>query len=240
MVEARVVGGGRHQVQLFDQSAKLGQQVAVSIGEALAAGGSAIVIARVLHLDEIMKCLAARGVDCAAARQAGSLVLVDAERMLTNLLVDGQLDRAQFDAHIAPAVRALVQRGGPVHAYGEMVDLLWAAGNKEAMLSLESLWGELLHAEPFHLLCGYRLAGFESDSATFDSVLAAHDCAHPTDAAVAERLGRRHALAQLEQRAFALQSEIERRQRLETILTDLVDVTVISRRRDRGMTSRVR
>jgi hypothetical protein len=44
---------------------------------------------------------------------------------------------------------------GPVRIYGEVVALLWAAGQVNAALELEGLWNDLGREIPFSLFCGY-------------------------------------------------------------------------------------
>jgi anti-sigma regulatory factor (Ser/Thr protein kinase) len=46
--------------------------------------------------------------------------------------------------------------GRPVHAYGEMVALLWEAGDVVAAIALEEAWNELADEFAFALLCAYR------------------------------------------------------------------------------------
>jgi anti-sigma regulatory factor (Ser/Thr protein kinase) len=55
-------------------------------------------------------------------------------------------------------VRHAAATGRAVRAYGEMVALLWDAGNVLAALELERLWNALRHEVPFSLLCTYPSA----------------------------------------------------------------------------------
>ena len=43
----------------------------------------------------------------------------------------------------------------PVCVFGEMVWLLWDAGQVNAAIEVETLWNELGHQYPFSLLCAY-------------------------------------------------------------------------------------
>jgi hypothetical protein len=52
-----------------------------------------------------------------------------------------------------------------VRAYGEMVDVLWRAGQTVAAVRLEMLWNELAQNQSFALLCGYSMGHFYKDAA---------------------------------------------------------------------------
>lgn len=70
-------------------------------------------------------------------------------------MVDGRPDPDAFDAVLGELIRGLGANGRRPVAYGEMVALLWEAGDVVAALELEVLWNELLDREAFSLLCGY-------------------------------------------------------------------------------------
>jgi hypothetical protein len=94
-------------------------------------------------------------VDVGAARRDGTLVCLDATRVALRLTRDGRVDLAAFDTHFRPAILAAGEASGPVRIYGEVVALLWAAGQVNAALELEEFWNELGQQIPFSLFCGY-------------------------------------------------------------------------------------
>jgi hypothetical protein len=94
-------------------------------------------------------------VDVGAARRDGTLVCLDATRVALRLTRDGRVDLAAFDTHFRPAILAAGEAPGPVRIYGEVVALLWAAGQVNAALELEEFWNELGQQIPFSLFCGY-------------------------------------------------------------------------------------
>jgi anti-sigma regulatory factor (Ser/Thr protein kinase) len=76
----------------------------------------------------------------------------------------GRVDREAFFALVGAVVREAGATGRPVRAYGEMVALLWEAGDVTASIDLELLWNELGTQVPFSLYCAYRsesVAGHE-------------------------------------------------------------------------------
>jgi signal transduction histidine kinase len=223
-----VVAERTHEVQFYDDASFLADRVVTFVRDALTRDGAAIVIARPANLAAVEVQLRERGVDVEGARASGRLVMVDAHITLATFMDDGVPDPALFDRHVAALVRRTTKLagGGPTHAYGEMVDVLWEQGHHEAVVDLERLWGKLLAAQTFSLLCGYRFDRFNSDSAGFDHVCKLHDNVASQHAEV------RHAqpdvakaLVQLEQRARVLEVEVERRNKLEQRMFGLLELS---------------
>jgi anti-sigma regulatory factor (Ser/Thr protein kinase) len=91
----------------------------------------------------------------AGARRRGLVIELDAATTLSSLMRDGRVDRDLFCDVIGQVMREAVGTGRSVRAYGEMVTLLWEAGDVLSVLELESLWNELKHELSFSLLCAY-------------------------------------------------------------------------------------
>ena len=109
-----------------------------------------------------------------------------------------------------------------VRVFGEMVALLWAAGHGDATLQLEALWHDLTKTYAFTLLCAYPIRGFVqgAHAQQFLTVCAAHSHVIPAESYTAltspdERL---RTIAQLQQQAHALATEMAERQALEQTL----------------------
>jgi hypothetical protein len=102
--------------------------------------------------------LAAGGTDLLEAAADGGLVLLDAAQTLARLMPNGEIDGTAFRDVIGSVVREAGRRGRPVHAYGEMVALLWDAGNVLGAIRLEELRNELARDHHFALVCGYHTA----------------------------------------------------------------------------------
>jgi hypothetical protein len=62
---------------------------------------------------------------------------------------------------------------GRVRIFGQMVDVLWQRGERNAAIQLEVLWNELAQTEAFSLLCGYAVGHFYKHAA-FEQVCAQH------------------------------------------------------------------
>lgn len=217
----------RHHVRFFDDANVIAEQVGSFVCEALRDGGVAIAIARPLTLAAIEVHLARAGLPVPTLRAQGRLELLDANETLASLMTGARVDGARFRDRIGTTMRRLcaAAAGKPVHAYGEMVDMLWLDGNRGAVVALESLWSGLLAELPFSLVCGYQLRGFDCDIEGFDLVCSHHDSAHPIQGARDASITVSRVAAQLEQRARSLESEVSRRMMLEQRMLGLLDLT---------------
>jgi anti-sigma regulatory factor (Ser/Thr protein kinase) len=148
---------GGHAVHFYDDDAELTGLTRVFCADALETGGTAIMIATEEHRLAVEHMLG-RG-----------LVALDAEATLAMITRSGRIDPELFDRVIGGLVRDAVAAGGPVHAFGEMVAVLWDAGQVLAALELEELWNGLQEELPFSLLCAYRRSSL-SDPDQADAV----------------------------------------------------------------------
>ncbi|OLC55716.1 MAG: hypothetical protein AUH85_08575 [Chloroflexi bacterium 13_1_40CM_4_68_4] len=228
-----------HIVQFYENDPFLIDGVTRFIGAGLRTGHGGVVIATKPHRDHLEERLAEHGIDVAEARAAGRYQPLDAAEMLSSLMVGGWPDEKIFADLIGGAIArataaSSVQR---VRAFGEMVALLWAEGQGEAAIRLEGLWNELAKNQPFSLLCGYPIGGFKNpkDAGPFTGITASHSTVIPaesysTNLDADQRL---RLVAQLQQKAAVLESEIaariELQEQLQAKIEELADV---DRRKD--------
>jgi len=137
-----------HFVQLYQDSDALAGAVGPFIAEGLARGEAVVVIAREAHR------LAFSDKLKSAAKK---VVMLDAERTLERLMVNGMPSWHAFREVIGGLIADLRLRHPTVRAYGEMVDVLWQRGEREAAIRLEEYWNELGQLQTFTLFCAYRL-----------------------------------------------------------------------------------
>ncbi|HEX2078057.1 MAG TPA: ATP-binding protein [Longimicrobium sp.] len=217
---APFAGDHRHAVQFYEDDGFLCHTVAEFVFRALSAHQPALVIATGAHRDALIEDLAARGVEIARVRMSGLLTLLDAGELLDRFMVGGMPDEALFRATVGEALdrAARGREGATVRAFGEMVDLLWRAGKPEAAIRLEVLWNDLAKTYPFSLLCAYSIGNFEraEDADAFLQICGHHDHVVPTERSMRLEEGDRlRRMTILEQRAQALETELEYRRRLE-------------------------
>jgi anti-sigma regulatory factor (Ser/Thr protein kinase) len=157
------IGSGEHVVQFYEDEPELARTVGRYVSESVQAGAAAIVIATDAHRRAFAAELEAAGTDVAKCLLDGTLVLLDAAGKLREFVRDGRVDHEAFRRVIGSVVSHAGQTGRPVRAYGEMVALLWDAGDVVAALELEEAWNALSCEFPFALLCGYQSASVLGD-----------------------------------------------------------------------------
>jgi anti-sigma regulatory factor (Ser/Thr protein kinase) len=155
-VQSCRTGATEHAVHFYEQDADLHETVGSFLAEALAAGGVAIAIATGPHRRGFARALDQAGFDVEEAVLGGRLVLLDAAQTLSRFAEPGRVDPAAFRLSVGHVVRGAAERGRPVHAFGEMVALLWEPGDVLGAIELEELWNGLAEEASFSLLCGYR------------------------------------------------------------------------------------
>ena len=176
----------KHAVQFYADDNSLFTTVATFLAEGLAAGQPAVVIATPAHRASIIEYLCDRLIDCERAVKEGALVILDAEETLESFMIGGRPNAELFESSVGGVIaRMLEGRPQPiVRAYGEMVDVLWKEGQREAAIQLEALWNQLAHRYNFALLCGYAMGHFYKQSQHFDEVCAQHTHASTPDGKV--------------------------------------------------------
>ena len=70
-------------------------------------------------------------------------------------MVDGMPDESLFMNTVGNVISKAKAAGRKVRAFGEMVAILWAGGNKKATTRLEDLWNKFCETEELSLFCAY-------------------------------------------------------------------------------------
>jgi hypothetical protein len=86
--------------------------------------------------------------------------------MLAAIMVAGMPDAQRFAAAAKEAIERLCasRTDRAIRAYGEMVDVLWKAGQDVAAIRLEMLWNKLAMSHDFSKVCGYAMGNFYKDA----------------------------------------------------------------------------
>ena len=149
--------GGDHFVQVYKDEAFLLEAVAEYAGTGLRHGEGVVIIATPSHRAAFVQQLAGDGVDAEEALQRGQLLLLDADETLARFTLGGMPEWQGFRALIGDLIAKLRLEYPTVRAYGEMVDLLWRRGEREAAIRLEEFWNDLAGLQTFSLLCAYYM-----------------------------------------------------------------------------------
>lgn len=213
-----VSGSGTHLVQFYERDEFLFEIVAAFIGQALTTGEPVLVIATPEHCRGFSDQLSAKGFD------PGRVRFADAGETMAGFMSGGMPDAQKFMTTLGGVLEQMVGKHNRISAYGEMVDLLWRDGNPEAAIRLEELWNDLGTLYPFTLLCAYPMGNFykESDARLFAHVCETHDRVFPAETLTrgTDDDARLREIAALQQRASALEAEVEHRRQLELALRD--------------------
>jgi hypothetical protein len=213
-----------HFVQFYESDDYLIDSLSEFVAAALNQGDSSVVIATADHRDALQQKLSACGVDIASATVNGRFLLFDAEDTLSKFMVDGSPDAQRFNDTIGGVVAQLIENGHRVHAFGEMVALLWAQGNQGAAIRLEEFWNEHVAPDRMALYCAYPLAAFDQDgqSAAFHGICDCHTRVIPAEsyAAIPDPDQRLRAITLLQQKARSLETEIKHLKAAEVAHSD--------------------
>lgn len=100
---------------------------------------------------------------------------MDAAEALDRFMVDGYPDERLFAETITSVINAAQQGGQRVRAFGEMVALLWASGERDATVRLEQMWNTVCHEKGLSLFCAYPRNGNAQDATrAFADICALH------------------------------------------------------------------
>lgn len=209
-----------HFAQFYEHDGFLIDKVAAFMESSLEAGGAAIVIATPAHRAALRERLSAGPGAAHLAR--GSYVELDAQELLYEILVDGTPNEERFRLIIGGILQRAAQAGsGQIHAFGEMVALACLEGRHEHAVTLEGYWNQMARVYHFSLFCGYPLTVFSKSEhgQAFRHICDAHAFVHHSEAvSAADHRRRDQAIAELQQKALALDAEAARRREAEAKL----------------------
>ncbi len=167
-----------HFLQLYKADARaLTTNVSLYLLEGLNRAEGLLVIATPEHTESFTRQLKRLGAHPQSAIDEGRLVFFDAEQTLSQFMVNGQPEWPLFESTITRAIHRIEPgTGNGLRAYGDMVGVLWAAGQTSAAIRLEEFWNKLLASIGFKLFCGYPIDIFDEEfqSSAVKELLCAH------------------------------------------------------------------
>jgi len=153
-----------HAVQFYRQDAELFNAVGTYLADGIRDRDVSVVVATEPHLRGFESALVTAGIDPVAARADGLLVSVDADATLAGVVRSGRLDRAAFASTMETVMHRAVDSRRPVRMFGEMVSLLWNAGDVIGAIELETLCNQLRREMRLSMLCAYHGESLWDDS----------------------------------------------------------------------------
>ena len=212
-----------HRAQFYVNDGYLCQAAAQFLAGGLRDGHPIVVITSSRRRDLIASQLGASGFDLAPLGASGQAAVCDASDVLAQFMTDGVPDRARFTT----VVSSLLDRCGTAperatHVYGDIGEALCRDGNASGAIQIEQLWNELSNARRFSLMCPYALSSFPTAAhlTQFEEVCRHHTHVLPTEryVNVTNDSHRLREITVLQQRALALETELEQRKGLEQAL----------------------
>jgi hypothetical protein len=175
------VRDGDHFVQFYEDENFLIQALGAFVAQGFVEEQSVVVILTPEHRSALENRLRAAGIDPAEYNERCLYFAFDAADTLACFMVQGRPDARRFRATIEPIVSIASQQGVSVRAFGEMVALLWADGNKTGAIELEMLWNDLIEQNSFALLCAYPINKFTDTEKERElrHICRAHNCVIP-------------------------------------------------------------
>jgi hypothetical protein len=152
-----------HLVQIYSSPSRLLDTLETFIATGLDADEAVIVIATAPHLHALESRLQARGMDLLAARHDNRFLPIGTDDAMARFIDDGWPDAGLFEAFLAQLMGRARGSGRKVRAFGEMVAVLWAQGNRDGAVQLERLWSQVCEQGELTLLCAYPDHAFGRD-----------------------------------------------------------------------------
>lgn len=154
------VGQGDHICKFYERESHLLSSVCDFIVPALTRSEGVLIIATPEHIQNFRQALERRSIDVTQAVAKEQLIFLDAHSTLSSFMDDDVIVEEKFREVLEPKLRTLYAKFKKLRAYGEMVNLLFAANDFSNTLRLEQLWNELSADYPFSLLCSYSNENF--------------------------------------------------------------------------------
>jgi anti-sigma regulatory factor (Ser/Thr protein kinase) len=165
-----------HDVTIYDADSDLIDELTEFVTDGLALGDAVVLVVTPEHLAALAESLAEAGCSMTDAVARGQLQLADAAATMATFLRDDYPDSGLYFTSIGGLIDRVARSGRPVRVFGEMVALLWEAGNIPAAIELESLWNRLGRMQRFSLLCAYSTSSLSApdDLTALRAVCEAH------------------------------------------------------------------
>jgi hypothetical protein len=156
-----------HVVQFYTSDRFLLDSLGASLGTALKAGESVVLVMTKSHQKGLLRRLSVQGIDLDQAVKCGRFVLADASEALGRFMEPSGPNRQKFLREFAGIIRKAEAAADVKHrrvvVFGEMVAVLWKQKKCDAAIRLEQLWNELARTHFFYLRCAYPAKWFQGE-----------------------------------------------------------------------------
>lgn len=154
---------GSHLLKICQDEAIQAEAVAYFIKGGLLDNELVIIIARAPLRNAIISRLNAMGVNVQFSKNQGQLRFLDAEFLLSRILINETLEDRVIQELIVRPIQIAHAEHRKIRAFGEMVDILWQRRQYDRALQLEMLWDYLSREYQFSLFCTYLSKSFDAN-----------------------------------------------------------------------------
>ncbi len=144
-----------HVLQVYENEGVFLDALAGYVGGGINAGDCCIVIATDEHVEALNNRLADYGIQVKALKADQRYITLNAQETLDKFMRNGHPDEELFMKTVGELADIAKCKGRKIRAFGEMVVLLLAEGNKQATMELENLWNKFCAQETLCLFCAY-------------------------------------------------------------------------------------
>ena len=165
----------KHVLQIYENDDVLLNTLTSFVGDGINSNDCSIVIATDQHLNALNERLTAYGVNVDSLIKEDKYIPLDAGQTLLQFMRNDWPDESLFIELVSGLMERARLKNRNVRAFGEMVALLWAQGNKAATVHLEHLWTQYSHQHDITLFFAYPKSGFTDDAErSIHDICAAH------------------------------------------------------------------
>lgn len=173
----------QHLVQISHDPETLAEITAYFLKDGVIAEEGVLLIVSSEQRGLIAKHLATIGFDLNVWDRNGQITVLDSAAALTRLRPNGELAWPVFAQVVGGIVRDMQKRHAAIRIYGDMVNILWQAGERTAAIRLEGFWNALNKEIPFVLLCAYLVDNLDPKTyaTDFEHMCSTHTHLIPAD-----------------------------------------------------------
>ncbi len=177
------VAPSQHLVQISHDPHALAEVTAHFVRDGVIAEEGVLLIVSLEQRELISRQLALQGFDLNAWDRNGLVTILDSAAALARLRPSGELAWPVFAQVVGGIVRDMLKQRAAIRVYGDMVNLLWQAGERSAAIRLEGFWNSLNKEIPFVLLCAYHVDNLDPKTyaTDFEHMCSTHTHLIPAD-----------------------------------------------------------
>lgn len=164
-----------HVVQIYENDNDLLDLLESYVCGGIEANDCVILLATKTHLTSLESRLQIRGYSIDRYIDRHQYFPLDAEEFLQKFMVNDMPDELFFMESVTDILGKARENHRNVRAFGEMVSILWSAGNQEATARLEDLWNLFSENNNLSLFCAYPKSSLsESHSSSVMQLCCSH------------------------------------------------------------------